>query len=180
MAAALAATMLVGCGGGGGGPSGSDPSATVKDFFATVTAGDYAKLPDYACAAKKDQFKFDPSQLLGGGSGGALGLTADDIKSIFKISVTDLVVKEKSKEATKAIVTVSGKMGFTIDKEKFKAVLKTALEKAGQKADDATLTMTMGMLDSLAGETTDLSTDAEMVNEGGKWLICDSSVMGGS
>jgi hypothetical protein len=163
-------------GGGGGGPSGNDPASTVKDLMATVTAGNYDKIADYACAAKKDEItkQFDPGALLGGGSGAeALGLTAADFKEMVKFSVNGLEVREKSRDASKAVVAMTGKMKITIDKEKFKGFMKKALEAAGQPADEATLNLAMGMVDSLAGQEQDISSDVSLVNEGGRWLVCD-------
>ena len=142
--------------------------------MATVTAGNYDKIADYACAAHKEEIakQFDPSGLLGGDSG-AIGLTAADLKEVFKFTVSGLEVKEKSKDATTAVVAMTGKMKITIDKEKFKALMKRALEAAGQPTDDATLNLAMGMLDSIAGEEQDISSDVSLVNEGGKWLVCE-------
>lgn len=170
----IAATVAACGGGGGGGPSGSDPTATVRDMMATVTAGNYDKIADYACAAQKDEItqQFDPSGLLGGDAG-SLGLTAADLKQVIKFTVSGLDVKEKSKDATTAVVSMTGKMKITIDKEKFKELMKKTLEAAGQPADDATLNLAMGMFDSLAGEEQDISSDVSLLNEGGKWLICD-------
>ena len=170
----IAATVAACGGGGGGGPSGSDPTATVKDMIATVTAGDYDKLADFACAAQKDEItqQFDPSSLLGGDAG-ALGLSAADLKQVITFTVSGLEVKEKSKDATTAVVSMTGKMKININKDKFTELMKKALEAAGQPADDATLNLAMGMFDSFAGEEQDISSDVSLVNEGGKWLICD-------
>jgi hypothetical protein len=171
----IAATVAAcGGGGGGGGPSSSDPTATVRDMMATVTAGNYDKIADYACAAQKEAIakQFDPSGLLGGDSA-ALGLTTADLKEVFKFNFIGLEVKEKSKDATTAVVAMTGKMKIDINKDKFKALMKKSLEAAGQPADDATLNLAMGMFDSLSAEEQDISSDISLVNEGGKWLICE-------
>lgn len=170
----IAATVAACGGGGGGGPSSSDPSATVRDMMATVTAGNYDKIADYACAAQKEQItkQFDPSGILGGDAG-ALGLTPADLKQVIKFTVTGLDVKEKSKDATKAVVAMTGKMKIDINKDKFKELMKKALQAAGQPADDATLNAAMGMIDTIAGQEQDISSDISLVNEGGKWLVCD-------
>ncbi len=125
----IAATVAACGGGGGGGPSGSDPTATVKDMIATVTAGNYDKLADFACAAQKDEItqQFDPSSLLGGDAG-ALGLSAADLKQVITFTVSGLDVKEKSKDATTAVVSMTGKMKININKDKFKELMKKALE----------------------------------------------------
>jgi hypothetical protein len=170
----IVATVTACGGGGGGGASGNDPTSTVKDMMAAVTAGNYDKIADYACAAQKDEItaQFDPGSLLGGDAG-SLGLTGADLKEVIRFTVNGLEVKEKSKDATTAVVSMTGKMKISIDTEKFKALMKKALEAAGQPADDATLNLAMGMFDSLAGEEQDISSDVSLVNEGGKWLICD-------
>jgi hypothetical protein len=172
----IAATVAAcgGGGGGGGGPSGSDPTATVRDMMATVTAGNYDKIADYACAAQKEQIsqQFNPSGLLGGDYS-QLGFTAADLKEVFKFTVSGLDVKEKSKDATTAVVSMTGMMKIDINKDKFKALMKKALEAAGQPVDDATLNMAMSGFDTLAGKEQDISSDISLVNEGGKWLVCN-------
>jgi hypothetical protein len=170
----FAATIVACGGGGGGGPSASDPTSTVKDLMAAVTAGNYDKIADYACAAQKEQVtkQFDPSTLFGG-EAGALGLTAADIKDTVKFSVSGFDAKEKSRDGTTAVVAMTGTMKLTIDKEKFKALMKKALEAAGQPTDDATLNMAMGLVDTIGGQEQDISSDLTLVNEDGKWLICE-------
>jgi hypothetical protein len=172
-AALVVMALLAGCGGGGSGsgPSSSDPTQTVKDMFATMTAGSYDNIADYACAAQKETVakQFDPSSMLGGGS---MGLSAADLKQIVKITVDGLTVTEKSKDASKAVVAIAGKMKFVIDKDKFKELMKKALASAGQPVDDATLELALGMIDSLAAGQ-DIASDLNLVLEGGKWLICE-------
>ena len=170
----VVATVAACGGGGGGGPSSSDPTATVKDLMAAVTAGNYDKIADYACAAQKEQVtkQFDPGSLFGG-EAGALGLTAADIKDAVKFSVSGFDAKEKSRDGTTAVVAMTGTMKLAIDKEKFKALMKKALEAAGQPADEATLNLAMGMIDTIGLQEQDISSDLTLVNEGGKWLICE-------
>jgi hypothetical protein len=143
-------------------------------MIATVTAGDYEKIADYACAAKREELtkQFDPSGLLGGDSG-TLGIDAAELKKIVKLSVSGLEVSEKTKDATTAVVSMTGKLKMTIDKEGFKALMKKALEAAGQPADEATLGLALGMLDSIADQEQDMTSDVSLVNEGGKWLVCE-------
>lgn len=170
----VASVAACGGGGGGSGPSSSDPSATVKNMISTVTAGDYEKIADYACAAKREELtkQFDPSSLLGGDAG-SLGMDPAELKKAIKLSVSGLDVREKSKDATTAVVSMTGKLRMTIDKDAFKSIMKKALESAGQPADEATLNLAMGMLDSIAGEEQDMTSDISLVNEGGKWLVCE-------
>jgi hypothetical protein len=167
------AAVLAGCGGGGSGPGG-DPVGTVKNFLATISAGNYDKVADYACAAQKDAVtkKFDPSAMFGGAD--ALGMSAADIKAAIKMDFSGVTVTEKSKDATKAVVAMAGKMKITLDKDKFKEVIKKALAAAGQPTDDASINLALGMMDSIGGEQ-DATSDVALANEGGKWLICPTN-----
>lgn len=162
--------LLAGCSGGSG--PGSDPASTVKDFANVVSSGQWDKIPDYACAARKEDLKkqFDFSGAAGDAFG---GMDLGDIGDALKISFVNLEVKEKSREGDKATVSMAGKIKMEFDKDKMKALVKKAAEAAGQPMDDAQIDMALGMLSGLGGMEQDIDEEMTLVNEGGKWLICE-------
>jgi hypothetical protein len=162
--------LLAGCGGSSG--PGADPVGTVKDFANVVSSGEWDKIADYACAAQKDELRqqFDFS----GAAGEAFaGMNLGDIGDAIKISFANLEVKEKSREGDKATVTMTGSMKMDFNKDKMKELVKKAAEAAGQPMDDAQIDLALGMLTGLGEMSQDVNTDLDLVNEGGKWLICD-------
>ena len=160
--------LLAGCGGGG---PGSDPAGTVKDLMNVVSAGQWDKIPDYACAAQKEQLKkqFDFSGLAGNALG---GMSIGDIGQALKISFTNLEVKEKSREGDKAVVSMTGKIKMEFNKDKMKELVKKAAQAQGQTLTDQQVDMALGMLSGLGGQEQDMTNDLTLVNEGGKWLVC--------
>jgi hypothetical protein len=171
VAGAVLVALLAGCGGSSG--PGSDPVGTVKGLMDTVQAGQWDKITDYACAAQKDELK-KQFESLGTGAGSALGdLGLNDIGDALKISFTNLDVKEKSREGDKAVVSVSGKIKMEFNKDKVKELVKKAAEAQGQTVTDEQINMALGMLSGLGGMEQDMNQDMTVVNEGGKWLICE-------
>jgi hypothetical protein len=171
VAGAMLVALLAGCGGSGG--AGSDPVGTVKGLMDTVQAGQWDKIPDYACEAQKDELQ-NQFESLGSGAGGALGgLGLNDIGDALKISYSNLEVTEKSRDGDTAVVTVSGKIKMDFDKDKLKELVKKAAGTQGQAITDEQIDMALGMLSGLGGMEQDMNQDMTVVNEGGKWLICE-------
>ncbi len=170
VAGVVLVAMVAACGGSSG--PGNDPVGTVKGMADVVSSGKWDKIADYACAAKRDELKkqFDFSGLAGDALG---GMNLGDISDAIKISFANLDVKEKSRAGDKAVVTMTGKVKMEFNKDKLKALVKKAAEAAGQPVDDAQIELALGMLSGLGGTEQDVSSDLNLVNEGGKWLICD-------
>jgi len=170
VAGAALVALLAGCGGSSG--PGNDPVSTVKDFANVVASGQWDKIPDYACAASKEELKqqFDFS----GAAGSAFaGMNLGDIGDAFKITFTNLQVAEKSRQGDTAVVTMSGKMKMEFDKAKMKELVRKAAAAAGQTMDDAQLEMALSMLSGLSGTEQDVNEDLTLKQEGGKWLVCE-------
>jgi hypothetical protein len=88
------------------------------------------------------------------------------------VSFTNVTTKEVSKTDTTAKVHVTGDIAIKIDPEKFKTVAKAMFTAQGLPADDATIdAMVAGMANSMSS-TQKIDSDIDVVNEGGKWLIC--------
>lgn len=172
--AALAVVLALTFGACGGGPGGAanDPTGAVSGALAAAQSGGLGKLADFACAAHKD----DIMGALGGGNMGALtaaGVKPEDIFGAMTVSFANVTTKEVSKTDTAAKVHVTGDMSIKIDPEKFKTVAKAMFTAQGLPADDATIdAMVSGMANSLSS-TQKIDSDINVVNEGGKWLLCE-------
>ncbi len=173
-AAALVLTMLMavaGCGGAAGGPT-NDPAGSVTNALAAVSTGGLAKVTDYACAAHKN----DLVNAFGGGNAAALaaaGIKPEDLFAAMSMSFSNVVAKEVSKTDTAAKVHVTADMKITIDKDKFKALMKTVLAAQGQPTDDTTLDAMLSGMTGALEQSQKFDQDVAVVNEGGKWLLCE-------
>jgi hypothetical protein len=89
------------------------------------------------------------------------------------LSFANVSAKEVSKNGNNAVVHVTADMKVSFDKDKFKVLLKTVLAAQGQPTDDATLDAAMTMMSGQLDKTQHMDEDIDVVNEGGKWLICE-------
>jgi hypothetical protein len=64
-------------------------------------------------------------------------------------------------------------MKISFDRAKFKEILKKIMEAQGQSIDDATLELAMGAMEGQLSQTQKMDEDITVVQEDGKWLICD-------
>jgi hypothetical protein len=170
LAAALAISLTA-CGGGGP-AAGSDPSGSVQAAIAAVQSGGFAKMADYVCTARKG----DLTSAFGTGGLGALaaaGVKPEDLFNAMTLKFDNVATTEVSKTDTAATVHVTGNMTATFDKDKMRVIMKTVLAAQGAPTDDATLDAAMNAMASSLTQTQKLDTDMKMVNEGGKWLICN-------
>jgi hypothetical protein len=173
-AAALIAGLIltIAACGGAAGPA-NDPVGTVNAAIAAAQSGGIAKLTDFACAAHKN----DIAGAFGGSDLSALtaaGIKPEDIFGAMSMAFANVSATQTSKTDTTATVHVTGDMKITIDKEKFKTIAKAMFTAQGLPADDTTVN---AMVDAMAGQmssTHKLDEDINVVNEGGKWLICES------
>jgi hypothetical protein len=155
----------------GGGSNTNEPAGAVSAAMDAAESGGFAKLLDYTCAAKKN----DVASLFGGGdlSGLAgLGIDANAMFDAVKMDFQDVKTTETSKSGDKATVHVTGKLAISFDEAKMKDILKTVMTNAGQPADDATISAALAAMSGSLSQTQDLDEDVSVVQEGGKWLIC--------
>ena len=156
----------------GGGPNANEPAGAVSAAMDAAESGGMAKLLDYTCAAKKN----DVASLFGGGDLGSLAALGIDVNAIFdavKMDFQDVKTSETNKSGDKATVHMTGKLAITFDETKMKDILKQMLSTAGQPADDATVSAMMAGMSGALSKTQDLDEDVNLVQEGGKWLICE-------
>lgn len=164
------AVVLAACGGAPG-PAANDPAGTVQAAYAAVTSGGIAKMTDYVCAAKKG----DIAKAFGGSGLDALtsaGVSANDFLSAMNVKFANLVVTQTAKTDTTATVTVAGDENVTFDSDKMRTVMKTLLTSQGKPTDDATLNLVMNAMTAQLAQTQKVNQTVQLVNEGGKWLIC--------
>ena len=161
---------LAGCGAAGG-PA-NDPAGSVTNALSAMSSGGLAKVSEFACAAHKN----DIANAFAGGSTGALtaaGLKPDDVFNAMTLSFSNVSAKEVSKNGNAAVVHVTADMKVAFDKDKFKVLLKSVLAAQGQPTDDATLDAAMTMMAGQLEKTQHMDEDVNVVNEDGKWLICE-------
>jgi hypothetical protein len=171
--AALAMAMLLAIAACSGPPgSANDPAGAVSGAFAAAQSGGLAKLTDFACAAHKN----DMLEALGGADVSGLteaGIKPEDIASAMTVAFSNIATKEVSKTDTTATVHVTGDMAMKVDAEKFKTIAKAMFTAQGLPADDATINAMVTAMAAQMSTTQKLDEDVQVVNEGGKWLICE-------
>ena len=156
---------------GGAGSNTNEPAGTVSAAMDAAESGGFAKLLDYTCAAQKNSV----SSLFGGGDLGsltALGVDANTMFDAVKMDFSDVKATETSKSGDKATVHLTGKMAISFDQAKMKDIVKQILTNSGQPADDATVSTMLAGMSSALTQSQDLDEDVNLVQEGGKWLIC--------
>jgi predicted small lipoprotein YifL len=166
----VAVFSLAGC--GNAAPNTSEPAGAVGAALDAAESGGFAKIADFTCAA--NQGKITSAF---GGSGDlsslqALGVPANELLDAVKVDFQDIKATETSKAGDKATVHVTGKAVTSFDPAKMKEVLKKVMAAQGQPADDATINAAMTAMSSQLTQTQALDRDVNLVQEGGKWLIC--------
>lgn len=172
--AALVIALVLALGACSGTPAANtdNPAGTVSAAFAAAQSGGITKLADFACAAHKN----DIAEAFGGAdlSGlSALGIKPEDITGAMAMSFENVTTKEVTKSDTAATVRVTADMKITIDKDKFKALMKTAMVAQGQPVDDATLDTMLTAMSSQISRSQKLDEVVNVVKEDGKWLLCE-------
>jgi hypothetical protein len=168
--AIVAIVALAGC--GAAAPNTGEPAGTVTAALDAAKSGGFAKMADYTCAASKGNIA-----AAFGGSGdlsslAALGIPASDLLDAIKVDFQDVKATETSKAGDKATVHITGKAITSFDPAKMKEVLKKVMAAQGLPADDATIDAAMTGMSSQLTQTQPLDRDVNLVQEGGKWLIC--------
>lgn len=172
--AALTIVLVLALGACSGTPAANtdNPAGTVSAAFAAAQSGGITKLADFACAAHKN----DIAAAFGGAdlSGlSALGIKPEDITGAMAMTFDNVTTKEVTKSESAATVHVTGDMKMSIDKDKFKVLMKTVMAAQGAPVDDATLDTMMTAMSSQLSQTQKLDEDVNVVKEDGKWLLCE-------
>lgn len=149
-----------------------NPAGTVSAAFAAAQSGGIAKLSDFACAAHKN----DIAEAFGGADLAglsALGIKPEDIAGAMAMSFENVTTKEISKTDTEAKVQVLADLKVTIDKDKFRTVMKTVMAAQGAPVDDTTLDTMINAMSTSLSKTTKVDQEVTVVKEDGKWLVCE-------
>ena len=149
-----------------GGASGSDPTSAVKDVFQAMQDKKFDTIGNYVCAAQRDQIvaSLNPASSLASGLGS--GLDPAKVLDAMTITLENMEYTKVSESGTNAVVHVKGTMSLKFDKDKLSALMKSA------GTDDASVQAALGMMDSMLGSGFPMDNDLNVVNEGGKWLVC--------
>jgi hypothetical protein len=169
--AAFAAMLftIAACSGGIGG--GNDPVSAANAAMAAAESGGFAKLQDFACAAKRDDVasafgSSDMSQLT------ALGIDPNEVFNSMKIDFQDMAVTPVSASGSEATVHMKGKVAVSLDQAQARELVKKILEAQGVGATDQMVDAAMAQMGSSFSQTNDIDEDVKMVQENGKWVIC--------
>ena len=168
---ALVAFTIAGCSGGIGGGA-NDPVSVVNEAMNAAETGGFSKLTEFACQANKD----DISEAFGGGDLGALsaaGIDPNELLGAMKIDFQDMAVTPVSQSGNEATVHLKGKMAMTFDEAKIREVMKKVVEAQGLEATDEMIDAAMGMITGQLSQTQDIETDMKVLQENGKWVICE-------
>jgi hypothetical protein len=161
--------VLAGCGGGG---ATSDPTGVVNELVKILEAKQWDKVADLACAEKKEEIskQFNFAESFGGAIPGA---DAQKVSDALTFKFENVQVKEESREGNTATVSIKGKMAMTMDPTKLKDLVTEALKASGQDATDEMVDLALGAMGTEFNFTEDMDETLTVVNEGGKWLLCE-------
>jgi predicted small secreted protein len=171
VAVALVALAVAGCNGGIGG-AGNDPVSVVNEAMNAAESGGFSKLTEYACQANKD----DIAAAFGTGDLGdlsAAGIDPNELFAAMKIDFQDMAVTPVSQSGNEATVHLKGKMAMTFDEAKIREVMKKVIEAQGMEATDEIIDSAMSMITAQLSQTQDIETDMKVLQENGKWVICE-------
>lgn len=162
---------LVACGGGGG-----DPVVVVTDMIKTIQEKKFDRLPNFACAAKKEEVanRFNISAALAPSLGP--NVDAQKVLDAAVFEFINMEYKEVSRSDVQAIVYVKGRLKVTLDPDKFKEPVRELLmAQSPENVTDSLVDQVTGFaLAQFGGFGEDIDITLGLVNEGGKWLICGS------
>lgn len=172
----LAFGLILAACGGGDGDGDEDATGVVKDMFKAIEAKDFDKIPDFACAAQKQEVRetFDFGAIMTEALGGA-DVDPQTILEMLTFKVSNLEAEEKSKSGDTAAIHVKGRIEMTVDPEKFNDVVRELLKAQGMgDVSDEVIDQFAGpMIEQFEDFSVDLDDDLRVVKEDGSWLICD-------
>ncbi len=160
--------LLSACGGAGGG----DPVSVVKDMMRAVQDERFDAIADFVCAAEKEAItsQFDFRQAYGGSAE-----NAQKMLDAIAFDLSGLTYEKTSESGDKAVVSVKGKLVAKVDREKIKSVIADLLTAEGMPTDDATVNQSIDLVAGQFESGQDISTDFDLVKEGGAWKICGAT-----
>jgi hypothetical protein len=160
--------LLSACGGGAGG----DPVSIVKDMMRAVQDERFDAIADFVCADEKEAIisQFDFRRAYGGSAE-----NTQKMLDAIAFDLSGLTYEKTSESGDKAAVSVKGKLVAKVDREKIKSVIADLLAAQGMPTDDATVNQSIDLVAGQFESGQDISTDFDLVKEGGAWKICGST-----
>lgn len=156
-----------------GAPSPDDPVATVDSLFDSLLAKDFAGIPAYVCAEKREVV----SQRLNLATAlGALGegIDAQALIDAMQLSMPDRSVTLVSNDGATAHVAVVGTLRIALDDAAAREFLRQVLEASGQEVTDEMLDQYLPLMKGQLETGQDLGDpDVEVTLQDGAWLVCD-------
>jgi hypothetical protein len=149
------------------------PAGVLGSAFAAVEEGGLARLPEFACAAQKN----NPYALMGQDLNTLQdminsGIDPNEVANGMRLKFEDLKVTEVSKSDQAATVNVKGKVTKTLDRAVFRKIVTQMFKDQGVNPTDQMLDATEAQFASRMTSTQSFNTNYQMVLEDGKWVIC--------
>jgi hypothetical protein len=163
----LASVVLSACGGSAG-----DPVATVKELMQVVQDKKFDSIADYVCAERKDEVarQLDFRSSLGG-----IGFDAQKLVDAMTIDLSNVQYAKVSESGDTAVVNIQGDMKLQIDREMIRDLVVELLQAQGiEQVSDDMINSTLDVMAAQLESGIDISTDVDLVKEGGAWKVCSN------
>jgi len=149
------------------------PAGVVSSAFAAIEEGGLARLPEFSCAAEKDNLYTLMGQDLNTIQDMInSGIDPNEVASGMQLKFENLKVTEVSKSDEAATVNVKGKVTKTLDRAVFRKIVTEMFKAQGVNPTDKMLDATEAQFASRMSTTQSFDTDYQLVLEDGKWVIC--------
>jgi hypothetical protein len=158
------------------GASASDPVATVNSLLDIVIGRRFDQVVAYACAASAADLNSHLN--IGAALAPTLppGIDVQGLIDTMTLSIPDRSLTLVSKDASNATVNVKGTLNVDVDEEAMRPWAKELLVAAGEDSSDASVESAIGTIAKSLEVTRDMSRDVTLTVEGGRWLICDTTL----
>ena len=164
----------------GSGPSATDPVATVDGFLDTLLAKDSAHLGDYVCAAQRDAIARSVDFLPALAASLPAGFDASALMAGLTLTADPRSVTLVTSDASKATVSLAATLGVTMNEDVLRTTLGEYIKATQPTATDAVIEQALAqalpqMMAQLQGIRSVIAGTADLVMEGGVWVICGGS-----
>jgi len=149
------------------------PAGVVGSAFAAVEEGGLARLPEFACASKKDNlFELMGQDLNTLQDMINSGIDPNEVANGMRLKFENLKVTEVAKSDQAATVNVKGKVTRTLDRAVFRKIVTQMFKDQGVNPTDQMLDATEAQFASRMTSTQSFDTNYQMVLEDGTWVLC--------
>jgi hypothetical protein len=149
------------------------PAGVVGAAFAAIEEGGLARLPEFTCAAQKN----NPYALLGQDLNTLQqminsGIDPTEVANGMQLKFENLKVTEVSKSDQAATVNVKGTVTKTLDRAVFRKIVTQMFKDQGVIPTEQMLDATEAQFASQMTSTQSFNTNYQLVLEDGKWVLC--------